>query len=520
MTFTDKIDSAIGFFSTSIAVKRAKNRALLALLSRAYDGARTDRSNHGWLTDGGSADADIIENLPALRARCRDIEQSNGRGKGIVKTLLDNVIGNGIRPEPIIVESSLGITPKRARKIEEELKEFWRAFVPRADASRKCDFYGLQRQSLWAQVVNGESLYLPQSIEDKNSPVTLKLFGVESDRLSTPMDKVSNSLVHGGIQVGARYGEPQRYFFSKTHPGDESFAVPESNEFFTVNAEDRFGRKLVFHTFDQTRSGQTRGVPLFAPVLKALYDQQKYLEAERIAALLSACIGLIINDSSGMSGQNGTLTTVDNKVVEDYEPGMIWRGNGLDITQINNQRPGDNFVVFIKDIDRTISNACGMSYELAMKDYSNANYSTLRAALVDARRGFAVDQSRIVHSLCQPTWEHFVDELVLSRKIKLPRYFEHRNQWLKTLWIPHGHDWIDPDKEVKAAKNALEIGITTLKEVIAGRTGGNFRDTIKQRGVEAELIEEAGLSPEPVETPAVSQKPKPKTESEEDTDES
>lgn len=530
MTFIEKIDSAIGAFSPSWALKRTKTRTLVTLkklqgeraveaFSQAYDGARSDRSNQGWLTDGGSADADIIENLPALRSRTRDLEQSNGRVAGIVKTLLDNVIGTGIRPEPIILESALGIEEGRAREIEEELKEFWRAFVPRADASRKCDFYGLQRQSLWAQIVNGESLYLPQSIADPNSPVSLKLFGVESDRLETPTDKVSSGLVHGGIQVGARYGEPQKYFFMKRHPGDEFMPNQPSTEFFAISAEDRFGRKLVLHTFDQTRSGQSRGVPLFAPVLKSIFDQQRYLEAERIAALLSACIGLIINDSSGNTGQNGLLTTLDGKTVEDFGPGMVWRGNGLEITQINNQRPGDNFAAFIKDIDRTIANACGMAYELAMKDYSNANYSTLRAALVDARRGFAVDQKRNVHFFCQPTWEMFVDELVLSGKMDLPKYFENRNQWLKVLWVPHGHDWIDPDKEVKAAKNALEIGITTLKEVIAGRNGGNVRDTIKQRGIEKKLMESEGLIVEPAEpeqTPATETNPRNK----EDNDES
>jgi lambda family phage portal protein len=500
MNFAETLKSAKKGDLTFDEVTAATNLVLTnvnaptSFRSGAFDGAATDRITAGWPTSGGSPDSDILDDLPALRARSRDVEQNNGRICGITQTLKTNIIGKGIRPRPMLNEIALGISPEAARGYEEEMEFLFGAWVPHADAGRRLDFYALQRQSMWAQIINGESIYLPQSVKHPKSPVSFRLFGVESDRLETPPEMFSKSLVQGGVKVGAQYGEPQRYYFRKVHPGSD-YALNNPEGFTSVKAEDATGRKLVFHTFDQKRSGQTRGLPWFHSVLRTIYDQEKYIEAERLAALLGACIGLIINEQNPSVETRDALTTIDGQPVNKFVPGMVWRGSGIEIEQVNPMRPGDNFAAFMKDLDRSITNAVNLSYEIGMGDYSHANYSTLRAALVDARRGFAVEQSLFIHSFCQPSWEWVFDEAVLSGAIKLPGYFEKRAHWLKALWVPHGYDWVDPKKEVEAAVLAVENNLITISEVVAGKSGGDSRDTIKQRGIEVALLEAAGIAP-------------------------
>ena len=326
MSFSDTLakglDATIGIFSPANALKRQMARQA-AVEFGSYSGAKNTRITNGWLTQGGSAIADIDDDLPALRGRSRDMIQNNGKASGIIDRIATNVIGQGIRPQPRLNEKILGISETEARGKEDEMKEWFRAWVPYADAGNRLSFYGLEYQAFFNLLGNGESLYLPQSVESEKTPVSLRLFGIESDRLETPPGEGPETNTYSGIKIGNKYGEPQKYWFKKTHPGD-SYSV-QKDGYVGVKAEDKFGRKLVFHNFLQERSGQTRGVPILAPVLTLLDSQQAYLEAELVRARLRACIGLVVNEGSSIYGSGGPEENVNNANYEGMEPGQIWR---------------------------------------------------------------------------------------------------------------------------------------------------------------------------------------------------
>ena len=68
----------------------------------------------------------------------------------------------------------------------------------------------------------------------------------------------------------------------------------------------------MLHIFQSERSSASRGVPLFAPVMKAMHQLDGYLEAELVAARLAAAKSLFLVSPDGAA--------YDGDDFEDYAP--------------------------------------------------------------------------------------------------------------------------------------------------------------------------------------------------------
>lgn len=53
------LDDVIGVFSPMAAFRRKQARAALAVMERAYEGAKTGRRTDGWLASSSSANTEI-----------------------------------------------------------------------------------------------------------------------------------------------------------------------------------------------------------------------------------------------------------------------------------------------------------------------------------------------------------------------------------------------------------------------------------------------------------------------------
>jgi hypothetical protein len=52
------LDRAIGTLAPHVALRRARQRAAIALLTRSYEGARLGRRTDGWIVAGTGANAE------------------------------------------------------------------------------------------------------------------------------------------------------------------------------------------------------------------------------------------------------------------------------------------------------------------------------------------------------------------------------------------------------------------------------------------------------------------------------
>ena len=499
-SLTEKLSSAldktISVFSPKRGFKRRMYREAIKISESftAYKGASRSRLRSNWLPGHGSADEDLLPELSDIRERSRDLNRNDAHASGITGTMTVNVVGSGIRPQSRIDKEILGVTEEGANTFQKQAEKCFKRWIPYADAGERMDFYEIQSLIDRQILENGEAIIIPLMIDNDKRPYPTALQVIESDRLDTPPERRGDKSIRSGVRIGEK-GEPLSYFIRKTHPGDYRYSKGEDRDFVEIKARNDYGRKNVFHLYHVLRAGQTRGVPFFAPVLSYFKDLSEYAEAELIAARIAACFSLFITSegSADISLNSGIDRNSSGQLIEGLEPGMIKHLlPGEDITSFNPQRPGATFEPFVERILKAISAALGLPYELVAKDFSKTNYSSARAALLEARRYFKMRQEWLARKLCQPVWEMVLEEAYLKRELKAETFLNMKEYWTQSSWIAPGWEWVDPLKEAQAAEVGLKNGIITYSDLYASE-GKDWEESLEQRKREQTKIKELGL---------------------------
>ena len=89
-------DRAIGAVAPGAGLRRARQRQMIAVLARAYEGARQGRRTEGWIAAGTGANAEIAPALARLRDRSRDLVRNNPYAGKAVQALVSNMVGTGL----------------------------------------------------------------------------------------------------------------------------------------------------------------------------------------------------------------------------------------------------------------------------------------------------------------------------------------------------------------------------------------------------------------------------------------
>lgn len=485
----------------------AKNLAQLRSVHRA---ASRDRLRSDWLPGGGSADADLLLELPDIRQRCRDLVANDGHAAAFVATMAANVVGTGITPQSRVEATDIEGDEATANQLQDAIEAAWARWMPWADAGERLHFLDIQEQAFRQILTNGEVFILRQHIaDDPRRPYPLAVQLVEADRIDTPPEQRSNKNIRAGIELGDR-GQPVAYYIRRTHPGDGTLAAaPEQKKYDRVSAYDAEGRPNVLHLYQQIRPGQTRGMPILTPVLPLFKDLQDYLEAEVVGARVDACYTVFVRRPSAYEAALARSEPGNGQRRETLEPGIIeYLEEGEDITAFNPQRPGSQFDAFITRILRIIGAPAGLSYETLTKDFSKSNYSSARAALLEARRHFRAWQQWLARRLCQPLWEMLIEQAYLAGDLGEIDYYANPPAYAAVRWILPGWDWLDPQKEVNASQTSIASHLSTLADECAAR-GADWQANLEQAAREARYRRELGL-PDP--TASTPQPAAPETE--------
>jgi len=493
-TFADRVDDFIGVFSPQTAAKRRYFRFLTRSLLGSYRGADVGRLRGSWIPGGGSADSDLHPDLTRLRERSRDLIRNDGIASGAIDTVITNIIGSGIRMQSRIDKDTLAINEEVADKLQKQIEKVWERWVPFADAGNRLSFYGLEELSERQRFINGESIIVPlRAINSKKRrPYSLVLQTVESDRLDTPSDLMFNKNIRAGVEVG-EYGEPISYFVRKNHPGDFLYGrrySHSSENFIKYPALNDLGDPNIFHLYHVKRSGQTRGEPFFSPVMNMFKDRADYMEAEIVAARVAACFAIFIKKTNSYEVSLARSKPENNKRVEELSPAMIeYLNENEEIQPFNPNRPGGTFGIFMERILRDISAGLNIPYEILAKDFSRSNYSNTRAALLEARRFFMMQQRFIAENLCQHVLVMLLEEAYLKGELPILDFYQNRDAYVRTRWIAPGWQWVDPENEVKASTEAVNNNLSTLAEEAAAQ-GQDWEENLEQRARELKKIKD------------------------------
>lgn len=499
MNFVDKI---VSVFSPQAALNRIGARKRLEILNSGYGNygaSHTKKSLLGWLYHGGSANEDIQENLSTLRQRSRDLYAGVPLATSAIKTMRTNVVGTGLTLKSQIDYEFLGMTEEQAEELESTIEREFALFEEECDIERFDNFAELQQLAFANWLLSGDVIALLPHTKRVGVPYDLRIQLVESDRVCTPLGKELDPHFIGGVETNNE-GETVAYHVLNIHPLSFSTEEP-APEWTRVKAfGEKTGRRNVIHIMNRERIGQRRGVPFLAPVVEALKQLGRYMDAELVAAVVSGMFAVFIqkSDNSADGSSFGEVVPESEQVSTSDNDIEIGNGSIIDLEEgetanaVSPGRPNANFDGFVIAISRQIGAALEIPYELLIKNFT-ASYSASRGALLEAWKAINMYRNWLAKDFCQPIYEEWLAEAVAKGRIIAPGFFSDvaiRKAYSGAEWNGPSQGLLNPVQEVQAAELRVNNGFSTRAREAREINGSDFYKNARQRRREESIMRE------------------------------
>lgn len=496
-------DRAVGIFSPEKALRNAKARTALDFMagtvSRTAAGTKGTLGN--WFVRRLTRFTEGYERN-RVTDRAEDLIANNSHATSIVDSTTLNVVGGtGLMPQSRPNYKILGITETQAQDIADQAEYWFNVWAKQAGAEGET-FSDIQYVTVRSLIGRGEYLNLPVSLATgPNRDFNFALQVLDSRRLRTPYNMTGDLTIRDGIKLGT-YCERLSYFVAD--PDDGKLTTFLTNQHFAEVPAWVGHRPGIFHGFVKKDPEQVRGLSALAPCMKLFRDYDDYMDFEVVGAILAASFPVFITTPEGDDPEDhiGEATldgSLENPIkYKEYTPGQVMYGApGQEPKILKSERPGNSFPVFVETLLRAIGAATGLPYEIVAKDFSKTNYSSARAALLEAYRVFCFYQTLLVNHHNQPTWEMVFEESWLRGRIRLPKgapdFYQARAAYTNAKWIPPRRGAIDPVKEVAAGKEEIVSLMGSMADWYAEQ-GEDWQEQLRQIARERDFMKSLNLT--------------------------
>lgn len=455
---------------------------VIDMVEQNYFGRLNDTNDsQRWTTRGSATLDDSLEmNLETLREHSNQLYREHAHALAAVGAVVDNVVGTGLWPEPLVLPLPGVITPELAATINQQLKGIYRGLLPRIGTSGLRSLWECQRLVERCLKRDGEAFVLFSRVERAGKPIPLQVDHIEAERVAQPIagcevtwpDGTKTryqlneriTLADGSVEtamaldrMGVRRtirGEVLGYFVSTTEPltGKVRF------EFFTP--------ARLKHLFDQHYPNQRRGLPWFFGVLDLARDNQDYAEAVRVAAMVAACL------HAYMKTPNATKLKVGRDGYMKLKPGVMPVIDVKDeINSVQTTQPHATLAMFNSENLHAFAAALGLPYHHLTGNLVQSSYNGLKMGENRAATPTAVDQQLIDDRLLGPLHEEVVTQAVLAGRCAItPRVFvKHREHLTWHRWKRPAQKLLDPHRELPAlaaARRDNSIPISYIHDLL------------------------------------------------------
>lgn len=471
-------------------------------------------SNHGasrskpsmlkWYAVSKSPHEDISENIELLRARSRDLYAGSPLGRGAIERVVLNSIGSGLRLNVRIDSSLLGMPEHECAEWSARVEAEFDAWASSKDCdySRMLNFYELQALALRSVLMDGECLAMLRD-HRRNELYPLCIMLIEADRLKTPV-ALSGKMIDEGVELD-RWGRPCAYWIANRNPESELLNQPRLQYRRIALYGYESHRRQVLHMMPFERIGQHRGVPFLAPVIEPLKQLTRYTDAELMAAVVGGMFAIFFEHpehedgtyteedyavDEGMGGVKG----LENITQEQLYGAMMDLPEGVKPVSLSPNRPNTTFDAFVHSLVKQIGGALGIPAELLLMQFTSS-YSASRGALLEAWKLFRYWRQWFVMNFCQPVYEEWLEEAILSGRVNAPGYFTDnfkRKAYAWAEWVGPSQGQLNPVQEVQASILKVENGFSTYERETAELTGEDYDLVARQLQREKALYGQKG----------------------------
>jgi lambda family phage portal protein len=494
------LDRVIAYVSPAAGARRLEARAQIARYQAAvgiggYHGGRRDRrALRDFNPGGGSADSQALPGLADLRDRSRDLVRNGGLAGPGLETLATKVIGSGLLLQARPDRARLGLSDEAADAWEAEAEALDAHFCTRCDIRGELHLGDLEYLAFFSVLDGGDAFVLLTWNEGPGDLFGLKLQLVEADLVSNPDRQPDRDGLVAGIERDP-VGRPLAIHIASRYEFDTTIGATPLT-WRRVPMRDAEGRPLVLHLKDVRRIGQSRGVPILAPVIELLQQITTMSQAELMAAVINSCFAVTTTTDDGtiLSGgeQQAGLKTWD----VGFTPGMVIEGLGPNekVESFASQRPISGFEAFLNAFIRQIAVTLDLSIETLTRQFT-ASYSASRGALLETYAFIRRRRRWWVRNFRQPVYEAMLGEAVDRNYLSCPGWDNPliRQAWCTADFTGPAPGQLDPVKEVEAAERRIALSASTETEVAAELTGGDWDRNITQRARERRRRETLNL---------------------------
>lgn len=474
-------------------------------------GSSTSHELNGWLPYLEHPDEELGRARQTMSARTRDLSYNNAWVNGALQRHVDDAIGQQFQLSVRLDYKALNVSKEWAEEAGEKLEREFNSWAndPRyiCDVTETSNFVGLLRTAYTSRFKNGEALALTHFRNRPGTKFRTAIQLVSPDRLINPMGQSNGKLQNGnylrnGIEVDVS-GKPVAYHISDQKPGVVSLKSVR------IRRRTSWGRAKVIHHFERDDVELTRGVGFLKSVVSKLKMLDRYERAELEAALISALNPAFIKspmEQSFLDADAQESVSGYQQGRADYHDKKKFRLNGVQIPQLYpgedfvfnaSTRPNTAFEQFTATVLRYVAAGTGQSYEQLTQDWSKTNYSSARAALLQAWKFLVARREAFITGFVNQIWALWLEDALSLGVVILPegavRFWENPAAWCQSKWIGPGRGWVDPVKEQSASRMRVEDGISTLRDECAEMGGRDWQEVVDQRARELKYMRERGI---------------------------
>lgn len=457
---------------------------------RTYDGAKTSARFGDFSRSGMSANSELEHALPMLRNRARGLYRNDPHVRRWVNQLQTNVVGDlgfKLQVKARHPNGTKGMDTYGNAAVEDAWMEWSRV----STADGMMSFRELCRQVVRTWARDGE--FFAEIVEGNRFTHGMALHAFEADivddTLTVSTYGKANS-IRQGVEID-QYGKPVAYHLLHSHPGDTFSMGIESRKHRRVPAEK------IIHVFIKDRPHQVRGEPPLAPVMTATKMLSGYREAEvtgrRVAASKMGFFTRLFNEGQGDIAPLATTEAEDGSLEMEVQPGRLTSlPPGVGFEKFDMTTFSTDYEQFERQILRSISAGLDIAYGNLSMDSSNSSYSTDRSDQIKQRDVWRGLQCFIIETFVWRVYSKWNENVFdFATDLKLPRY--RAEKFLKASYFTgRGWSWVDPEKEIKAAKIAVDNNMTSLTR-IAAEQGRDIEEVFKEIQSERELATGYGI---------------------------
>jgi len=496
---------------------RARGDVMRTDMSSAYfAGDRLSQEMSAWHPNLGSADGDFLRDRNLMIARVRDMARNSGWISGAVSRAVDQAVGPDYRLAARPDYRALGLTSQWMRDWSRTVEAKWRSASNHPnhymDALGQNSVAGIFNLAFRHFFLEGECIAAVRTIDRKGFKYKTAFQVIDPDRLSNPNGVNDNRKIKGGVERDD-HGAPVAYYIRNGHPGDGAH-MGNDHTWTRVPRFNKWGRYCLVHFFEGERADQSRGISRFIATLGKVKMLDKFerleLQAVAISALLMAYLESPMDtdflEQFSEMAEDGKVSayqefrkeyhkakdvTIDGARIPTLAPGET-------LHTIKSDRPNTAFAEFERAVLRNIASSIGTSYEQLAMDWTQTNYSSARAALLESWKYLMARRIAFNKGFADKLYLCWLEEAIMIGEVDLPdgapAFHDMPAAYGACRWLGPGRGWVDPVKEAAASAMRIESGLSTQQQE-AAEQGLDWEEVNEQLAMEAQQRHTLGLAP-------------------------